>query len=96
MVEEILMKKNGKWLISLLKREWLVAYGLIRFGPRHTYLEQKSLSLTLDAFEELYERLPNQDEQLQIVRKLSWFNQQHNRLPTQEEAEQMARLVEMR
>jgi hypothetical protein len=91
-----MMKKNATGLMYLLKKGRLLACGLIHFGPRQTYLAQKSLSLTLDAFEVLYDRLPDQDEQLLLVRKLSWFNEQHNRLPTQQEAEQMVQQIEVR
>jgi hypothetical protein len=89
------MKTDERWLMFLLKRVWLTVRGLIHFGPGFTYRAQKLMSMTFDAFEELYERLPNQKEQLQIVRKLAWFHEHHDRLPTQEETKQIVQQVEM-
>jgi hypothetical protein len=88
------MKRYARWLM-FLKRAWLLACGLVHFGPRRTYQAQKSLSVTLDAFEALYERLPNQDERIQIVRKLSWFAEHFHRIPTNQEAREIAQQTEI-
>ncbi len=50
----------------------------------------------LDAFENQYGRLPDDDEKLRLVQKLSWFDQHHQRVPTPEEVVQMVQQLELR
>ncbi len=50
----------------------------------------------LDAFENQYGRLPDDDEKRRLVQKLVWFDQQHQRGPTPEEGVQMVQQLELR
>src|SRR5690242_9759857 len=80
-----LMQAPIPWLLSQIRRGRLYAQGLLHFGPGPTHRGGKAVHLALDAFEDFYDRLPTQEEQMRLVRKLSWFEQQHRRVPTQEE-----------
>jgi hypothetical protein len=83
------MRTHTSWLLFQIKRGWLYLQGLLHFGPGPTHRGGKAVHLALDAFEEQYDRLPTQEEQVRLVRKLSWFEQQHRRVPTQEELMQI-------
>ena len=47
------------------------------------------------SFGDYYDRLPTQEEQVRLVRKLSWFEQQHRRVPTQEELVQIVQQLSL-
>ena len=90
------MRERRPWLFFFIKRGFLYARGLIRFGPVRTLRGGTSVRMALDAFEHLYRRLPDDDEKLRLVQKLSWFDQHHQRVPTQEEVVQVVRQLELR
>ena len=54
------------------------------------------MRMALDAFENQNGRLPDDDEKLRLVQKLSWFDQHHQRVPTPEEVVQMVQQLELR
>lgn len=83
-------------LFFFLKKSLLSIRGLIRFGPARTRRGGTAVRLALDAFESQYERLPDADEKLRLVQKLSWFDQQYQRIPTPEEVAQMVQQLELR
>jgi hypothetical protein len=85
------MKEHKTPLLSLLKRGWLYLRGLLYFGPARTRRSIKLVRSAIDAFEQHYGRLPEDDEKLRLVQKLSWFDQHYQRLPTPNE---IARIVE--
>ncbi len=90
------MREIRTGLFFLLKRSYLYVRGLIRFGPARTRRGGKAVRMALDAFESQYERLPDDDEKLRLVQKLSWFDQQYQRVPTPEEVVQMVQQLELR
>jgi hypothetical protein len=91
-----LMRERKTWLIFLMRRGWLYVQGLLRFGPVRTQRGGKSVRMALDAFEHYYGRLPDTDERLRLVQKLSWFDQHQKRIPTQEEVAQIVQQLELR
>jgi len=50
----------------------------------------------LDAFEDQYGRLPDDDEKRRLVQRLAWFDQQYQRVPTSEEMIQLVQQLELR
>ncbi|HLZ60232.1 MAG TPA: hypothetical protein VKR06_25050 [Ktedonosporobacter sp.] len=52
--------------------------------------------MALDVFEEYYDRLPSQEEQARLVRKLAWFEQTYRRTPKIEEMQHIVEQVELR
>src|SRR5438309_670134 len=68
-----LMRAHIRWLLFQIKRGWLYARGLLHFGLGPTHRGGKAVHLALDAFEDYHDRLPTQEEQVRLVRKLSWF-----------------------
>ena len=64
------------------------------FGPARTWQGGNAVRLALDAFERQYDRLPDADEKLRLVQKLSWFDQQYQRVPTPEEVAQIIQQLE--
>ena len=89
------MREHTTWLVFRIKRSWLYARGLMRFGLGPTHRGGQAVHLALDAFEDYYDRLPTHQEQAQLVRKLSWFEQQHKRVPTQEELMQIVQQLSL-
>ena len=89
------MQAPMTWLLSQIRRGWLYARGLLHFGPGPTHRGGKAVHLALDAFEEQYDRLPTQEEQVRLVRKLAWFEQQHQRVPIQEELIQIVQQLSL-
>ena len=89
------MQAPMTWLLSQIRRGRLYAQGLLHFGPGPTYRGGKAVHLALDAFEEQYDRLPTQEEQVRLVRKLAWFEQQHQRVPIQEELIQIVQQLSL-
>ena len=90
------MRELRTGLLFFLKRSYLSVRGLIRFGPARAQRGGKTVRMALDAFERQYERLPDDDEKLRLVQKLSWFDQHHQRVPTPEEVAQMVQQLELR
>ncbi len=90
------MREHRTWLSFYIKRRFLYVRGLIRFGPARTQRGGTSIRMALDAFEHHFERLPNEDERVRLVQKLSWFDQHHQRVPTQEEVVQIVQQLELR
>jgi hypothetical protein len=90
------MRDLRTWLFFFLKRRYLFVRGLIRFGPARTQRGGKAVRMALDAFESQYERLPDDDEKLRLVQKLSWFDQHHQRVPTPEEIVRIVQQLEIR
>jgi hypothetical protein len=90
------MRELRTGLLLFLKRRFLYVRGLIRFGPARTQRGGKAVRMALDAFENQYGRLPDDDEKLRLVQKLSWFDQHHQRVPTPEEVVRMVQQLELR
>jgi hypothetical protein len=90
------MRERRAWLFFFLKRSYLYARGLIRFSLARTQRGGKAVRMALDVFEGQYGRLPDDDEKLRLVQKLSWFDQHHQRVPTPEEVVQMVQQLELR
>lgn len=82
-------------LYFLLRRSSLYVQGLIRFGPTRTQRGGNAVRMALDAFENQYERLPDEQEKRRLVQKLAWFDQQYQRVPTPEEVVQMIQELEL-
>ncbi len=51
--------------------------------------------MALDAFEDHYGRLPENEERVRLVQKLSWFDQHYQRSPTTEEVAQIVQQLEI-
>lgn len=90
------MSERRPRLYFFIKRGWLYVRGLIKFGPVRTLRGGTSVRMVLNAFEHLYGRLPNDDEKLRLVQKLSWFDQHYQRVPKHEEIVQMIQQLELR
>lgn len=90
------MREQRPWLFFLGRRGWLYVRGLLQFGPRRTQRSGKMVRMALDAFEDHYGRLPENDERLRLVQKLSWFDQHHQRIPTMEEVARIVQQLEIR
>ncbi len=84
----MMQKKSTRFFF--FKRGWLYLKGTFLFGPGRIKSSKRAVRRAMDAFESHYNRLPNTEEQRQLVQKLSWYDQQR-RIPTPEEA---ARLVQ--
>src|SRR6266567_1886297 len=67
-------------LYFLLRRSTLYVQGLIRFGPARTQRGGNAVRAALDAFEDQYGRLPDDDEKRRLVQRLAWFDQQYQRV----------------
>lgn len=94
--EVLTMWNLRRRLFFLLKRSGLYAQGLIRFGLALTKRGGSAVRMALDAFENQYGRLPDDQEKRRLVQKLAWFDQQHQRVPTAEEMVQMVQQLELR
>lgn len=82
-------------LYFLLRRSNLYVQGLIRLGPARTQRGRNAVRTALDAFENQYGRLPDDDEKRRFVQKLAWFDQQYHRVPTPEEVVRMVQQLEL-
>lgn len=89
------MREHNTGLFFLIRRGWLYAQGLIRFGPGRTRRSVNMVRKALDAFEDHYGRLPVGDERVRLVQKLSWFDQHYQRSPTTEEVTQIVQQLEI-
>jgi len=78
-------------------RKWLLfVRGMLHFGPAQAYRGMEQIHMALDVFEEYYDRLPSQEEQARLVRKLAWFEQTYRRTPKIEEMQHIVEQVELR
>lgn len=89
------MREHKTPLLFLLKRGWLYIRGLLYFGPARTQRSIKLVRSAIDSFEQHYGRLPEDDEQLRLVQKLSWFDQHYRRLPTPTEITHIVEQLEI-